>query len=698
MGGVKDGSTPTRATSARIIGLSAAALLVAIAALAPLHPVAARDGSPDDLPHYSACVGPAAEPAGFTDVPRAFQEAVDCLAHYRITLGRSPDRFEPGDVVTRAQMARFLIRAALPAGIEVMVVPDQGFTDIGHLPAGTVRAINQLAALGIARGRTLTSFAPGEAVTRSQMAQFLARFLRAAPVGPGGSAIEDIRPDDEIFTDLGGLSRGTYEDIRRLYEMGVTNGTGYNAFSPGQPVTRGQMAAFITRALAHTAARPAGVTLQTETLSATAGDRVRVTASVRTEDHAPFQDRPVDIFTARVANQAIARDGKCFSSLVTGFPDSSGTCVIDEGDAYTDRQGNLSFTLPLPNSLTVWAWAGDAGDVFDADHVDFARLRFTADKGAAALRITDDMPEGALRMAYGSPVRFTFQVVDEDGTEISRRGITFRLRLYVNASGVAASRTQTLTTDSSGRAVRTLRYNDPSSFANDFTKVELNVSDISATLRIDDESTLGVVSNRRTVDWDDAPAVPTSLLIEQEPAYHRASSSGSGPTNDVTVILTDQYGTPIRGARINVWSDRENGLGGSASDPAVSNNTNSRGMLRFSYSRDSRAGTIEKLVARTADGALSKSARHWWGEEPDVGSYENVEILYKSPDNEALVVTTGGDDPEVLLLLPDVNDQYFDPDGGPISYDQFLREAEDEDFTHITARIRNGEVNLFYLV
>ena len=696
---MKDGSTPAKAASARITGLPAVALLVAVAALAPLPPpAAARDGRADNLPLYSACAGPASDPAGFTDVPRAFQEAVDCLAHYRITLGRSPDRYEPGDVVTRAQMARFLIRAALPAGIDVTVVPDQGFTDIGHLPSGTVRAINQLAALGIARGRTLNSFAPGEAVTRSQMAQFLARFLRAAPVGPGGYDIEDVRPDDEIFTDLGGLNRGAYEDIRRLYEMGVTTGTDYNAFSPERPVTRGQMAAFITRALAHTQARPAGVTLQAETLSATAGDRVRVAASVRTEDHAPFQDRSVDIFTARVANQAIGRDGKCFSSLVTGFPDNSGTCMIDEDDAYTDRQGNLSFTLHLPNSLTVWAWAGDEGDEFDADQVDFAELRFTADKGAAALRITDDMPDGALRVEYGSPVRFTFQVVDEDGTEISRRGITFQLRLFVNVSGVTSGRTLTLTTDSSGRAMHSLRYNDPSSFRSDFTKVELNVSNISATLSIDDDSTLGVVSRRRTVDWDDAPAVPTSLLVEQEPAYHRASSSGSGPTNDVTVILTDQYGNPIRGARINVWSDLENGLGGSAADPAVGRNTNSRGMLRFSYSRDSRAGAIEKIVARTADGTLSKSARHWWGEEPDSGSYENVEILYKNPDDGALVVTTGGDDPEVLLFLPDGNDQYFDPDGGPITYDGFRREAESEDVTHITAHIRNGEVNLFHLV
>lgn len=693
--GVKDGSAPTATPAARITVLLAAALLAT--ALAPIHPAAARDGSADNLPLYSACVGPAANPAGFADVPLVFQEAVDCLAHYRITLGRSPDRYEPGAVVTRAQMARFLIRAALPAGIEITTADDQGFTDIGHLPSGTVSAVNQLAALGVARGRTRTTFAPGEPVTRSQMAQFLARFLRAAPVGPGGQSIENVRPDDEIFTDVGGLNQGAYDDIRRLYEMGVTTGTDYNAFSPERSVTRGQMAAFITRALAHTQARPAGVTLQAETLSATAGDRVRVAASVRTEDHAPFLDRSVDVFTARVANLAIGRDGKCFSSVVTGFPNNSGACLIDRGDGYTDGQGNYLFTLSLPNSLTVWAWAGDEGDEFDADQVEYHSLRFMADKGASALRITDDMREGALRVAYGTPVTFTFQVVDEDGTEISRRGISIRLSLFVNRSGVTSSgRPQTLVTDSSGRAVRVLRYGDPSSSRNDFTKVELNVS--AAGLGVEDESTLGVVRNRRTVDWDDATAVPTSLIIEQQPPYHRATSSGSGPTNDMTVSLIDQYGSPVRGARVNVWSDRENGLGGSETDPAISRNTNSRGVLRISYSRDSSAGTVEKIVARTADGAISKAERHYWAEEPNTGTYENTTILYKNPDNGVLVASTAGEDPEILLFAPDDNDQYFDAAGAPISYDRFREEVEEEDATQLTANIRNGEVNRFYLV
>lgn len=687
-----------RAARARVACLSAAVLLAT--SLLPVHPVSARDGEVDNAPLYSACVGPAAQAAGFTDVPRVFQPAVDCLAHYRITLGRSPDRFEPGETVTRAQMARFLIRAALPAGIELRSAPDQGFTDIGHLSAETAQAVNQLAALSIARGRTPAAFAPGEVVTRAQMAQFLARFLRAAPVGPGGSDIDDVQPDDEIFADIGHLNRGAHDAIRRLYEMGVTTGTGYNSFSPERPVTRGQMAAFITRALAHTQARPAGVTVQTDNLSVSAGDRVRVAASVRTADFAPFQDRPVDIFTARSASQAIRRDGQCFLSVIVGYSGNSAVCQIDDNDDFTDEQGNLLFTLSVPNSLTMWAWAGDEDDEFDADTVDYGTLRFTADKGAAALRITDDMPDGALRVRYGDAVTFTFQAVDEDGTAVSRRGITFNLRVYANQSGVASGgRSQTLTTNSDGRATRTLRYSDPSTSRNDFTNVRLEVSNISATLRIDDESTVGVVRNLgRTVNWDDAPPAPTSLLIQQDPPYTRATSSGSGGTNRLTVALTDQYGRPIRGARINLWSDQEKGIGGSETAPAISRNTSSRGNFVVSYDRDSSAGAVEKIVARTADETISKAARHYWAEEPDEDEYEQVEILHKDADNNNLVVTTGGDDPEILLFSLDDNDHYFDSAGAPIAFDQFRREIKEEDAQEVTAHIDDGPVNMYYLV
>ena len=155
--------------------------------------------------------------------------------------------YSPRDGVSRRQMALFLIRAARPAGIELPDPSDQGFRDIGDLPRPPGDAINQLAELGITDGKTTRTYAPDQIVSRRQMAKFLAHFLELAPVGEGGVDIEDVYADDGAFEDLGDLSLSLYRAVSELYEMGVIEGTSDTRFSPGRPVTRAQMALFITR-------------------------------------------------------------------------------------------------------------------------------------------------------------------------------------------------------------------------------------------------------------------------------------------------------------------------------------------------------------------------------------------------------------------------------------------------------------------
>jgi hypothetical protein len=83
-----------------------------------------------------------------------------------------------------------------------------------------------------------TLFCPDQTVTRGQMAAFLARALNytAAP--------------DAGFTDIAGITFET--DINKLAAAGVTKGCNPPAnsrYCPDSPVTRGQMAAFLHRAL-----------------------------------------------------------------------------------------------------------------------------------------------------------------------------------------------------------------------------------------------------------------------------------------------------------------------------------------------------------------------------------------------------------------------------------------------------------------
>ncbi len=173
----------------------------------------------------------------FGDVPVSdvFSGDIDWLASRGVTLGCNPPantRFCPDDAVTRGQMAAFLVRAlGLPAGSD-------SFDDVG----GSVfeRDIAALADAGITKGcnpPANTRFCPDDAVTRGQMAAFLVRALGL----PAGS---------DSFDDVGG---SVFErDIAALADAGITKGCNPPAntrFCPDDAVTRGQMAAFVRRAL-----------------------------------------------------------------------------------------------------------------------------------------------------------------------------------------------------------------------------------------------------------------------------------------------------------------------------------------------------------------------------------------------------------------------------------------------------------------
>ncbi len=138
----------------RLAVASLVALLVASAIVAVPAPLRAVDGSPDHLPGYSACTGDANNSSGFLDVVgHIAEQGINCLAYYGITLGQTPELFAPDQPITRRQMALFLVRAALPAGITVPPPSDQGFQDIAHHSPNTQDAINQMAAMGITEAR-----------------------------------------------------------------------------------------------------------------------------------------------------------------------------------------------------------------------------------------------------------------------------------------------------------------------------------------------------------------------------------------------------------------------------------------------------------------------------------------------------------------------------------------------------------------
>jgi hypothetical protein len=125
-------------------------------------------------------------------------------------------------------MATFLTRALdLPSTSTDFFTDDEGSVHEAN--------INRIAAAGITAGCGPTTYCPNGLVTRAQMATFLTRAFGL----PSTST--------DFFTDDEGNKHEA--NINRVAEAGITHGCGPTTFCPNGIVTRGQMAAFLHRAI-----------------------------------------------------------------------------------------------------------------------------------------------------------------------------------------------------------------------------------------------------------------------------------------------------------------------------------------------------------------------------------------------------------------------------------------------------------------
>ena len=149
---------------------------------------------------YLACPASANIPsAGFEDTTDA---SVDCLKYFGIVNGTTATTYSPTDTVSRWQMALFLTRTLNVANVALPTGADQGFTDIAGESAEIQLAINQLKQLGITTGKTATTFAPADNVSRQEMALFIERMLDNLPAGPGGVSEADAAGTSDASATL----------------------------------------------------------------------------------------------------------------------------------------------------------------------------------------------------------------------------------------------------------------------------------------------------------------------------------------------------------------------------------------------------------------------------------------------------------------------------------------------------------------
>jgi len=658
--------------------LAAGALVASLLAVGA-GPAAAldEDSKPNSPAATSACVGDANDDMMFSDVSEghAFRGDINCLAYYGVTVGYGDGTFGPNADVSNEEMVLFMERAAGVAGVDAeKVVGD--FAETGSDP-----------------------------VDRGDMALLIARLLVSATNDAstvnvknnddGTFAVDGVTGDDwDYFADSRRSQNRVHDSAASaLYELGVAKGTGMGYFSPAATVSRGAMAAFITRALAHTTARPAGVTIQSSGPGA-------AIVSVRDANFQPIANAQVDIFSISSAkvDEAFNEDGSCNIPRLTGEEGNTVLCEINALDAGTELDGDLMVTVSTVHEggTTVFAWTGDTGDEVEDGGEGLASIELTEMAPVTALnaKVTTDMAKGAVRAAFGSTITVTIQLVGADDADAipPEDGASYRVVVQSQADPVNAASddlvardavtqpsavsTNTLHVDASGKATFTVTAVDPDSNDDDDpetgsveqVRVTYTVTQLSGPLVDPADSTSGqaaVTDGTATIGFSDATSVPTGAAITPTVDYLAAPRSGGSASNVVTVTVTDQYGKPVRNHLVRLSSTHTPvGDPANASEFPVGRRTGSDGSVRIGYSYTGGA-SVEALVANTvatrtavptAGDALPNGTEDvYWAATLMEEELASGVVLVADAENSTLIV--GSTDGPQLVRYDD-NDQF----------------------------------------
>ncbi len=169
--------------------------------------------------------------ASFTDIAENayYYDAVLWAVEKGITNGTTSTTFSPNNSCTRAQTVTFLWRASGSP----KATGSNPFTDVKS-DAYYYDAVLWAVEKGITKGKSDTTFAPNEIVTRSQTVTFLYR-ANGSPAA-SGTGFADVSTDAYYASAVIWAST-----------EGITKGTSETAFSPDKDCTRGQIVTFLYR-------------------------------------------------------------------------------------------------------------------------------------------------------------------------------------------------------------------------------------------------------------------------------------------------------------------------------------------------------------------------------------------------------------------------------------------------------------------
>jgi hypothetical protein len=180
--------------------------------------------------------------ADFLDVPQSspFHDDIEKVLRDGVSAGCGAGNFCPSALVTRAQMAVFLLKGEHGSAYAPPTCTPPGIFGDVPCPAGfAVDWIEQLYHEGITGGCGGGNYCPNASVTRAQMAVFLLRAKHGPSYTPPLCR--------GIFGDVPCPGGFAVNWIEELYVEGITAGCGGGNYCPNAASSRGQMATLLVR-------------------------------------------------------------------------------------------------------------------------------------------------------------------------------------------------------------------------------------------------------------------------------------------------------------------------------------------------------------------------------------------------------------------------------------------------------------------
>ncbi|WP_308637938.1 alpha-amylase family glycosyl hydrolase [Paenibacillus silvisoli] len=162
------------------------------------------------------------------------------LTAKHVVTGTGAGRFEPGRSVTRAEFAALLVRAL---GLKAAAKP-AAFADVAS-GAWYAEAVAAAAEAGLVRGRSAASFAPGDTISREEMAVMLMRAY-AAKQGKAAAAGGEA---ELSFADAAAISGWAADAVKEAAKLGFLNGKADGRFDPQGSTSRAESAKAIYKLL-----------------------------------------------------------------------------------------------------------------------------------------------------------------------------------------------------------------------------------------------------------------------------------------------------------------------------------------------------------------------------------------------------------------------------------------------------------------